>query len=662
MAVRSGARAVEWSPWALCLALLALALAFTNRTVGWFLEIKAFFFLSFTALASLMALSRLATGFTPSRRFLAALTAWAALSALWSSAPEQSLVVALTMAGGGLFLLGLDAAIARDPAWRERFLALLRLLFAVELVVAVAQILGLSVALFGRGEEPIALLGNRNYLAHFLVLCLPAMFCPPRDETRGRGLLRRAFVVVGLFVLAVTACRGAWVALAVGATVAIALHRRVEFRRRPAMALLLAVVLAALGALALLPFARRFGPAKVASMRSRLLVWRLCAELLRERPALGHGAGRFGDVLARAHGRAFAGIEAGRLRAGWRHARNFRQAHCDALQLAVELGLVGLALATAVLLVGVSEFDGGRASGKAATVALASVVGGGLFSFPLHLGVTAPLALVWLALGRKSEGGRSPGRLGRTMAVHVALPLALLLLVFAFGRFQGELALARGLRLVNRGWWDGARRAFVVARQWAPWWGRPDLEEARCLVEEGRYAEGLAAFARGARLHYDHTVEVNRALAFEAAGRTKEAEGAFRLACALRPGAETFHQLGAFFEREGRWHDAEAWHRLALDASVFHYEAALALGRCLARQGRLREAVTRHQSNLQTLEGHWMSAGPEGFARGRILMYMEAALKELRALWRGAGRREEMEAVDRALKALSTGEWKGWTP
>src|SRR5688572_15936402 len=95
-----------------------------------------------------------------------------ALSTLWSETPVLSRDVGLAgLAMFTFYVLSKHAVLRKDMV--GPVIACLQIAIALNNVYALGQLLRFGPMMFGAGEEPIGLLGNRNHLAYFLAVTLP---------------------------------------------------------------------------------------------------------------------------------------------------------------------------------------------------------------------------------------------------------------------------------------------------------------------------------------------------------------------------------------------------------------------------------------------------------------------------------------------------------
>jgi exopolysaccharide production protein ExoQ len=261
--------------------------------------------------------------------------ALAAVSVTWSVLPALSLRRSVGLAG--------TVVVGMYLAQRLRPLELLDALRAATLIVAVSSLLlyasGSALALDEVHGTLRGVLSTKNTLGRMMALGILASATTALLD----GRLARRCTLSALPMLVALALTDSTGGSLVAAGVVVCMVAALLWRARAGRALLLAAVALSLGALAiLLPQAtaeRVTGlVGEDATLTGRTEIWRLSLEAVGSRPVLGYGYEAFwegSDVAAR--------IQA---RLNW----PVPSAHNGLLDVAVDLGLVGVVLAVLVLL------------------------------------------------------------------------------------------------------------------------------------------------------------------------------------------------------------------------------------------------------------------------------------------------------------------------
>jgi O-antigen ligase/Flp pilus assembly protein TadD len=568
---------------------------------------------------------------------------YAALSTLWSETPPLSRDVGLAgLAMLTFYVLAKHAVLRKDMV--GPVVACLQIAIALNNVYAIGQLLRIGPMLFGSGEEPIGLLGNRNHLAYFLAITLPVGLFRAWTPSRTLHRLGRVNFYVSCIVLWFTGCRGGLLA---GLVTLACFHvfKREQDRaaQRVKKPMPQAVRWAIIGAVAFSAFAL-FGagflyPEKIASARSRLFTWNLVVRAVGEAPILGHGAGTFGNVFHRVQAAYFGGLanKKERFERGtWRLARSYRHAHNEYLQVACELGLVGLALMLAIVFLALRDFLGGYLShGNLERIRWYPLFGsmfiGGLVQaltgfpfqivpvmmvFGFSLAVISALSLdetashVIDALAAE-EDRRAPWK--RAFFAVPWLLISLYALNDAVARWRAEGAYFRGMKELHAGNLDRAETALVSAIADQPSDGRAWNQLGQVFYRGGRFAEAETAFLRGGVLFRNPSAPINLACVFAVTGRMDLARAYFEHAVAMDPfNTETHYQLGYLEATLGRFEAAAEALRRAMTISYRDFKVTWTFARVLADMGKGAEAERQFRQNIDLLRGLIREEDPSG--------------------------------------------------
>lgn len=314
--------------------------------------------LAFAVLSTLSAtltLRRVFTGPLPPRLLrdfstgaALAFAGWVVLSAILSRLPALSAYEAMRHLAGVMLYVSVAYGFSRsDVRWVGRLGTL-----------ALAAVAGGGLLVYGSSNGQ--LLGgafvDEQLLAGALVVLLPfTLAVAYRDGQPRWRMIGVAVVCVAFVTLLLTRNRTAWVAIAVGLAVQVALELQTrppagEMRRVPVRLLLILV-----GVLGIFALSTGRAPAVVdrlatlgqterdATLHWRHVIWGTAWQLVSERPALGWGVGTFAVRQARYRydGRTPRDI----LLEG---ATLSESAHNTYLQTAAEMGIPGLALYLAI--------------------------------------------------------------------------------------------------------------------------------------------------------------------------------------------------------------------------------------------------------------------------------------------------------------------------
>ena len=467
---------------------------------------------------------------------------------------------------------------------------------------------------------PSATFGFRNVTAGYLVTALPlaalGIFAPGSD---GKRLVSLAGTTLMGVLLVYTRTRGAWLGLAVGSGVIVALSLSAQPLRTHLAASLRSVTMLRRWGLALLILMacyaatrsenssdaaiQRFDEQKtsalttlqstfdVGSGRGRLTFWRNTLDLIRDHPVLGVGLDNW-EYVYPPYDRGM------RITAHSEPARP----HNDLLWITSEIGLVGLLVYVWLLLqAGKGAWEASRASdptrallGIACAGSLAAFTVHGFFSFPKEQPATVLLfwtALTGLAIARRKDDHRTiwiPRWMG-------SLTAAVCLLAFCAGwqhfRFDGPFH--RALAATQGGNWELATREIGDALTRGPIDHRASFIRAKALHEQGRWSEAEAAYTLALAYHPNYAnTHHNLAGILAQQGDLPTALQHFEIAHQLRPTDSGIQiNLGNALIRAGRFDQARVVFQSLIADTLAIHQAHAALGAIELYQQNPTEAI-----------------------------------------------------------------------
>lgn len=268
--------------------------------------------------------------------------------------------------------------------------------------------------------RPVSFIGNTNFAGEFIapvIILTLALFL--KSGAGKMKLLSGASVLLQVIYLSITIARGAWLGLAAGAVMFLILFSGKNARLAGAglylaMAVVLSLLLITLvqgSALMdrLAGASYRFASLEHASIVSRLDIWTVSLRMIRDNPVLGSGAGNFHIAFP-----PYSTLSEFRV-IGEHALVNF--AHNDFIQVASDLGLVGFAIFTWLIVAAAKivkkEKDRLNTLEAGVASAILCILVISLFGFPLETPSTA--MLFWVLLG--VIAGKSEAR-GRTVQLH----------------------------------------------------------------------------------------------------------------------------------------------------------------------------------------------------------------------------------------------------
>jgi tetratricopeptide (TPR) repeat protein len=447
--------------------------------------------------------------------------------------------------------------------------------FAAGLVVS---LLGLGQAFFGwrfvlQSFPPAATFANKNMAAQFVIGVVPfALAVAAVPAARTWRIAVGGAVALQVAFVAVTRTRSAILGLLVAAMV-VAWAWPVpsgDERRRRRLAVVLAAVVVAVG-LGVAgrhwlapppPDAARSTAAAATSVQGRLAIWRNTLVMIREHPAIGVGLAN--HRLAYPPYARRAAIDP-----LYSPSHHLDYAHDDYLQLAAELGIVGV-IGLGVLALGVARLarqahaaarDAPEAAlALAASASIAGLLTDAVFSFPAYLALPPWLLAVDVAvlacLARPATGahGFLAAAPGQRVLVTLVAGFALGIVALNHARWlTADAAVARMREAETRGDWASARLHADRARSLHP--ARSDgwFTAGTAIYALGRPVEGSTLLAEAVRrAPHDFNALANLGFARGEGGDFAGAVDALRKANALYPGrAEIDLRLGLALEAMG---------------------------------------------------------------------------------------------------------------
>ena len=365
-----------------------------------------------------------------SRRLLAAVGLWTALSVTWGLQPAAQWSYVLTVLSYLLAAQSVLGWLEGGEGRRRLLVALLASVMAIEVAVGLAQVGKVNFAKWQAGVAsgglldgwlgtvgtrarlgiPKGTLGNQNYLAELLAVLVPLMVgaaFSARHLVLRLGAALLALLGFGVVIWAAT--RAALLGLVVGAVLALATTgtwRALrpsawwgEPRRRAAVLVTVIAVLG-LGAFAGARLSEKLGNLQRgdSSLLSRLDNWQAGASAWADRPLQGYGPGGWKLVGVD----RLVEINPDGLSTDSSQSRLY-QLHNEPLQALVELGLVGILLLLGALIFWLREVARNESLTQAMRFGVSwgvlAVVVAGCFGFPFHIPLTAFAILMVVALG-----------------------------------------------------------------------------------------------------------------------------------------------------------------------------------------------------------------------------------------------------------------------
>jgi tetratricopeptide (TPR) repeat protein len=528
-------------------------------------------------------------------------------------------------------------------------------------LVQVFAVPGTEMLRFPGMDHPVGTLGNRNQLAYFMALGIPEAFTLMMGQGSWEMLLGGCGGAVGLVILVLVGCRGAWLALGLGMLTLFLVPASTTRRKLSGIVFgvfLLAAALAPLGVWKFQrPLRKVFSPQKRTTMETRLFCWENTVEGIKQGGWLGKGPGSFPQFypllkearMRKAHDDDFVEVAL--------RARVKRQAHHEVLELGLEWGGVGVALFSLLVLAwvldGIQSLAGvaGPGTRRRRRLGMAMVVAGVVsmgFHFPLQSPALTFLILLGLA---RFLGGYRDSMLRSTLWVFPTMVLAGGCLVAGARLWMAERSMQVGLGAMQGGRFESAEASFREAIRLRSS-GRAYNGLGRLLLSAGKKQDAINLF-RMAEVRdpsFGHALNVGSAEFSR--GQMEVAKEAFLRAWFRQPNQETGFLLGALYEHGGRGKDAEGVYRRARKLSGYSGRPGYSLARLLWKRGRRSEAARILTGEVIAATAALKIPGP-GFAQ--IARMRLACLSLLLKIHKERKDRPAFDAVLADLKRLEPG-------
>jgi len=552
----------------------------------------------------------------------------------------------------------------------EQVVACLHLSILVNNVYALGQLFHCGFFLFGQGEEPIGLLGNRNDLACFLALTLPIGLFRAWTSSPLLQRLGRVNFYVSFVVLLFTRCRSGIISGIVTLLVFHLLKREQDLGvfgriRKPFPKSVNRVIrVTAVGTIAYLLAMGYCFPEKSKTVSSRVFMYGLIAKGGLETPWLGHGLGTFSGAFQLSQAAHFKGLlnDRARLESGeWGLARFFRQAHNEYLQIFFELGAVGLVLFLWTLFVALKEFGSAYlAHGNLERIRwyplFGSIFVGGLiqalagFPFqvcPVALMIAFSLAVVsalsleekaGVSLDRRTSSGERDLSIGMRRVVKLAPFIVVIpgLLWVSVTDWLAQVHYHEGLKEENL---SLAKDILERARQYDPDDGRIWNELGRTFFLSSDLDKAEQCFEKAFILRADSNVLVNIGCVKAMRGQFDLALSFFTKATEMLPSSPENHfRIGEAKAALKDWPGAVDALKRAIAISVREFKATWTLGRILVDMGHVDQARQQFEENIAFLKVLIAEEDPSGRTIGmEKRRYLTQNLFSLAALFDRAG-------------------------
>jgi cytochrome c-type biogenesis protein CcmH/NrfG len=341
-------------------------------------------------------------------------------------------------------------------------------------------------------------------------------------------------------------------------------------------------------------------------------------DMIKERPLLGVGTGRFQEAYPDFQRKFFRGFASAswvpKVAAGWKGNYNasVEAPHNEYLQIAAEMGLPGLTLFSAFLLYllvgGIRRGGASSPSWRNGCVAgCFAILVASFFGFPLHVPATGALFFLLAGLlgppggaspGRQTEGSRGDPLFGTLLVLLAALVLLQLIQqgkVLGSGRY---LYRAIGYQLSGKA--ERALADLSEAKRLNPQDPEIDYWLGMLRLSAGSLNSARSSLEKAKSSFNSPQLYLTLGAIYSDLGQADVAEAVYREGIATYPGLAPLHaKLGALYARSKRYEEAVANLKQAEEMDPSYAETYHFLGHIFYRLGRPDEAYRSFERFLQ---------------------------------------------------------------
>lgn len=470
---------------------------------------------------------------------------------------------------------------------------------------ALAIIYGLITFFSKKTDVLTSTFGNPNFYGAYLVLITPVIIASIIYKKENRFLKGLLLLLAGisLFSLYLTSSQGAWVGFAVSLLVLFFLHRR-RILTTPRKKLILGV-LSLIIALVLV-CGVHFSPSGVweglvrniqeGTLNIRLHIWRGTLRMIGERPITGWGAGTFYIVYPRFRDPSY-----------FKNPHSVpatRHAHNEYLELASELGIVGVGLFICFLGSlfrlaskspdGEGGKDGRRELNKGFIAGVSGLLAHNVVSVNLRFPTCAIFLWITLGLIAASSGERKEVKFSSPGFGRIIIFALLSLTAASFFQFKSSLwaqiYLKNGITLKERGDFSGAIREYKKALRQDPYFPRALYRLAYVYARRNEWEKAILTYERLREIAPDY--------------------------------AQIHFNLGTLYLRQKRWNKAVKELERSLSLNPYYAQTYSNLGLAYEEMGKMQEAIRIYREGIKRIPqfpGVYNSLGNAYYLRGDFL-------------------------------------------
>lgn len=388
------------------------------------------------------------------------------------------------------------------------------------------------------------------------------------DIFLNRLLKKYAFLtfLTCLLVLPSTATRGAWAASAAGVIFILAVKYELVkklsiYLNSKAKRLIAAIGIGAFicGLLIGLYYIRP------ASAYGRLLIWKVSANIIAGHPFFGAGYDSFSANYNNYQAAYFA--EKDRNDFEIYVTDDVKEAHSDFIEIAVELGFLGLLLFTAILFISLKQPQSEAENQPLARAAQASIISiaiSAIFTYPYQILPTFIIFMFMLSLVSSNIDKNvfiiPDFRFGRILGYASIFAAAIFLALFAryeIGNFNAYIAWGKGR--MNSSWcvYDEAIKQYKAAYPYLKQNGNYLLNYGGTLSLMGKHKEAIVLLKESEKYNSESNIYLSLGRSYEALNEFNLAEAAYKKASFMVPNLfYPKYKLAKLYAKAGRNNDA----------------------------------------------------------------------------------------------------------